>query len=187
MFSTDENRAPEVCESRGGRPGLPAPNSPHGLCGRKATLNPTKILRRKKKKKKKTRGKGGASSQGSPFLLHSFPLVHILSIVLAPRPNSESKAPFAENPETSVFFLLFKIGENTAFPCLVWCWEFCLPQLWYLPFESEFTQLHFPQPSWNAEQWCMLRTVNHTCELIHFVLPRPDLRSWLGVQYKAIN
>ena len=23
---------------RGGRPGLPAPNSPYGLCGRKATL-----------------------------------------------------------------------------------------------------------------------------------------------------
>ena len=28
-----------VCESRGGRPGLPVPNSPYGLCGRKATLN----------------------------------------------------------------------------------------------------------------------------------------------------
>ena len=27
-----------VCESRGGRPGLPVPNSPYGLCGRKATL-----------------------------------------------------------------------------------------------------------------------------------------------------
>ena len=25
--------------SRGGRPGLPVPNSPYGLCGRKATLN----------------------------------------------------------------------------------------------------------------------------------------------------
>ena len=31
----------ELCESRGGRPGLPFPNSPYGLCGRKATLNPT--------------------------------------------------------------------------------------------------------------------------------------------------
>ena len=31
-------RAQEPCESRGGRPGLPAPNSPYGLCGRKATL-----------------------------------------------------------------------------------------------------------------------------------------------------
>ena len=26
-------------ESRGGRPGRPVPNSPYGLCGRKATLN----------------------------------------------------------------------------------------------------------------------------------------------------
>ena len=33
------NRARELCESRGGRPGLPVPNSPYGLCGRKATLN----------------------------------------------------------------------------------------------------------------------------------------------------
>ena len=29
----------ELCESRGGRPGLLAPNSSYGLCGRKATLN----------------------------------------------------------------------------------------------------------------------------------------------------
>ena len=27
-----------MCESGGGRPGLPVPNSPYGLCGRKATL-----------------------------------------------------------------------------------------------------------------------------------------------------
>ena len=32
-------RAQEVCESGGGRSGLPGPNSPYGLCGRKATLN----------------------------------------------------------------------------------------------------------------------------------------------------
>ena len=31
--------AQELCESRGGRPGLPVPNKPHGFCGRKATLN----------------------------------------------------------------------------------------------------------------------------------------------------
>ena len=31
-------RAQELCESRGGRPGLPVPNSPYDLCGRKATL-----------------------------------------------------------------------------------------------------------------------------------------------------
>ena len=30
--------AQELCESRGGRPGLPVPNSPYGLCGRKATF-----------------------------------------------------------------------------------------------------------------------------------------------------
>ena len=29
----------ELCRSGGGRPGLPVPNSPYGLCGRKATLN----------------------------------------------------------------------------------------------------------------------------------------------------
>ena len=31
--------AQELCQSRGGRPGLPVPNSPCGFCGRKATLN----------------------------------------------------------------------------------------------------------------------------------------------------
>ena len=39
-------RAQKVCESRGGRPGLPVPNSPHGLCGRKATFKskyPTRL------------------------------------------------------------------------------------------------------------------------------------------------
>ena len=39
QHSTDF-RAQEQCGSRGGRPGLlPVPNSPYGLCGRKATLN----------------------------------------------------------------------------------------------------------------------------------------------------
>ena len=33
------NRAQELCESRAGHPGVPVPNSPYGLCGRKATLN----------------------------------------------------------------------------------------------------------------------------------------------------
>ena len=32
-------RAQELCESRAGRPGVPACNSPHGFCGRKPTLN----------------------------------------------------------------------------------------------------------------------------------------------------
>ena len=31
--------AHELCEIRGGRPGLPVPNSLYGLCGRKATMN----------------------------------------------------------------------------------------------------------------------------------------------------
>ena len=35
----DPRKSQEVCLSWGGRPGLPVPNSPHGLWGRKATLN----------------------------------------------------------------------------------------------------------------------------------------------------
>ena len=35
----DQARAQELCESRGGCPGLPVPNSLYGLWGRKATLN----------------------------------------------------------------------------------------------------------------------------------------------------
>ena len=31
-------RAQELRDSGGGRPGLPVPNNPYGLCGRKATL-----------------------------------------------------------------------------------------------------------------------------------------------------
>ena len=34
----NSSRRQELCESRGGRPGLPIPNSPKGLCGRKTTL-----------------------------------------------------------------------------------------------------------------------------------------------------
>ena len=37
-------RALELCESRGGRPGLPVPNKPYGLCGRKATQNCSGLL-----------------------------------------------------------------------------------------------------------------------------------------------
>ena len=32
-------RAQELCESRGGSPGLTVPNSPYDQCGRKSTLN----------------------------------------------------------------------------------------------------------------------------------------------------
>ena len=34
----EDLRAQELCESRGGRPGLPVSNSPYGLCGRGAAL-----------------------------------------------------------------------------------------------------------------------------------------------------
>ena len=33
-----ERSEQELCQGRGGRAGLPVPNSPYGLCGRKATL-----------------------------------------------------------------------------------------------------------------------------------------------------
>ena len=38
MVSVDvkQLRAQELCESRGGHPGFPVPNSPYGLCRRKA-------------------------------------------------------------------------------------------------------------------------------------------------------
>ena len=36
---TLKDRAQELCESGGGHPGLPVPNSPYGLCGHKETLN----------------------------------------------------------------------------------------------------------------------------------------------------
>ena len=39
ILMSKDFRAQELCESRGGRPGLPVPNSPCGLYGRKAILN----------------------------------------------------------------------------------------------------------------------------------------------------
>ena len=39
-FEEDTNiRVQELCESRGGCPGLSVPSSPYGLCGRKATFD----------------------------------------------------------------------------------------------------------------------------------------------------
>ena len=35
--------AQQLCEGRGGRPGLPVPNKPHGFCGRKAPLNQSSL------------------------------------------------------------------------------------------------------------------------------------------------
>ena len=34
----EKHRILELCESRGGRPGLPVPDSHYGLCGREVTL-----------------------------------------------------------------------------------------------------------------------------------------------------
>ena len=42
---TRAHRAQELFGSRGGRAGLPAPISPHGLCGRKATFEEDGLLR----------------------------------------------------------------------------------------------------------------------------------------------
>jgi len=52
-------RAQELCESGGGRPGLPVPNSPYVLCGREATL--------KNRAQKLCESQGGCP--GLPFLL----------------------------------------------------------------------------------------------------------------------
>ena len=39
LLAVTQSSAQELCERRGGRPGLTVPNGPYGLCGRKATLN----------------------------------------------------------------------------------------------------------------------------------------------------
>ena len=41
----ESNRAQELCKNRGGRPGLPVPNSPYGVCGRKAVLNLNVVIK----------------------------------------------------------------------------------------------------------------------------------------------
>ena len=38
----EEDAPQELCERRDGRPGLPVPDSPCGLCGRKATVKEEK-------------------------------------------------------------------------------------------------------------------------------------------------
>ena len=50
-------RSRELCESRGGRPGLPVPNIPYGLCGRKATLEKKKEKKKKKKNRNQRKAK----------------------------------------------------------------------------------------------------------------------------------
>ena len=42
LETSSASTAQELCGSRGGCPMLPVPNSPYGLCGRKATLHSTK-------------------------------------------------------------------------------------------------------------------------------------------------
>ena len=43
-FSTDSDIVQELCESRGGRPGLSRPNEPSGFRGRKELLNRASAL-----------------------------------------------------------------------------------------------------------------------------------------------
>ena len=38
LNKTETVRAQELCGSRGGRPGLPVPNNPYGLCGQNEAL-----------------------------------------------------------------------------------------------------------------------------------------------------
>ena len=44
MTAKAVHKCRELCQSRGGRPGLPVPNKPYGLCGRNPTLNWTGVL-----------------------------------------------------------------------------------------------------------------------------------------------
>ena len=44
LHRRQNNRAQELCGRQGGRPGLPVPNSPHGLCGRKVIILKTKKM-----------------------------------------------------------------------------------------------------------------------------------------------
>ena len=44
IINNNNKRALELCEIGGGRPGLPVPNSPYVLCGRKAAFEEEGIL-----------------------------------------------------------------------------------------------------------------------------------------------
>ena len=70
-YTSKQRRARELCESRGGRPGLSVPNSnsPYGLCGRKATSEEEK---KRKKEKKKRKEKKNERQPFLGFVLHSF-------------------------------------------------------------------------------------------------------------------
>ena len=64
------SRAQELCESRGGRPGLPVSNSPYGLCGREATLNLNWICRAQEL----CESRGGCPVPNSPYSLFELEL-----------------------------------------------------------------------------------------------------------------
>ena len=60
-------RAQELCESRGGRPGLPVPNSPHGFCGRKETMEKDELLFRAQELCESRGGRPGLHIPNSPY------------------------------------------------------------------------------------------------------------------------
>ena len=66
-------RAQELCESRGGHPGLPIPNNPYGLCGRKATMHDASLLGRTERRAQNKNFK-------SRSLVENAPLVCLFSI-----------------------------------------------------------------------------------------------------------
>ena len=60
-----QSSAYPLCERRGGRPGLPVPNSPYGLCGRKATLN-EQLVDRAQEQCENRGGRPGLPAPNSP-------------------------------------------------------------------------------------------------------------------------
>ena len=56
-------------ESRGGRPGLPVPDSPYGLCGRKAELNDELRVLKAQELCKSRGGRPGLPVPDSPYRL----------------------------------------------------------------------------------------------------------------------
>ena len=62
--------AQELCESRGGRPGLPVLNSPYGLCGREATLHLNTVERERQRETEfRSHVKVEVAVLGSPSLI----------------------------------------------------------------------------------------------------------------------
>ena len=65
VAGSSPGRAQELCQSRGGRPGLPVPNSPYGLCGRKATLNLNSLSPQRWRNQQRQWRKDGVTSEDS--------------------------------------------------------------------------------------------------------------------------